>query len=133
MKTLDTIDDRVYALIQFANKRAGYEKIKYNPEMTSQVLLQQISLLREEFLGINRYASINLSFALVNNSKLFIINTSLLYSKIIKQAINIVNNKFLYKKSKFPYSNIAFIRLTPALLASSFFILNVPSSLVLLT
>ena len=50
MKTLDTIDDRVYALIQFANKRAGYEKIKYNPEMTSQVLLQQINLLREEFL-----------------------------------------------------------------------------------
>ena len=50
MKTLDTIDDRVYALIQFANKRAGYEKIKYNPEITSQVLLQQINLLREEFL-----------------------------------------------------------------------------------
>ncbi len=50
MKTLDTIDDRVYTLIQFANKRAGYEKIKYNPEMTSQVLLQQINLLREEFL-----------------------------------------------------------------------------------
>jgi len=50
MKTLDTIDDRIYTLIQFANKRAGYEKIKYNPEMTSQVLLQQINLLREEFL-----------------------------------------------------------------------------------
>ena len=50
MKTLDTIDDRVYTLIQFANKRAGYEKIKYNPEMTSLVLLQQINLLREEFL-----------------------------------------------------------------------------------
>ena len=50
MKTLDTIDDRVYTLIQFANKRAGYEKIEYNPGMTSQVLLQQINLLREEFL-----------------------------------------------------------------------------------
>ena len=49
MKTLDTIDDRVYTLIQFANKRAGYEKIKYNPEMTSQVLLQQINLLKEAF------------------------------------------------------------------------------------
>ena len=49
MKTLDTIDDRLYALIQFANKRAGYEKIKYNPEMTIQSDLQLISLLKEAF------------------------------------------------------------------------------------
>ena len=49
MKTLDTIDDRLYALIQFANKRAGYEKIKYNPEITAQAQLELISLLKEAF------------------------------------------------------------------------------------